>query len=290
MLSDGLGYCQGPQDFDTDFDEDTVCYTVKSGDTLWGIAETYLENGAKWRELEVSYAYRKKQDAPTYVTNPRLLQVGTKIAFNTSRLTPYSRYDFVDGSAIVDPQTGGLITWSRNRDGQGVLNIGDKIYAGPYAFMKHLRASQDGKNISYLADTKKGNCSGEAHGYQFFVNGTANEQYSCGYDYKLLTYSPDGSAYAVRNNVGSKPEQFFILSNIGNGVKYDYIDSLLWVDNKTLVYRAQTNDQWRVVVNHQDYAVYDYLENLKGENGVVSFDARHDDQSWTHEILTLTGK
>ncbi len=284
---EGLSYCHGPQDFDASFDEDNVCYTVESGDTLWAISDFYLGSGTKWKELDVSYEYRRTRNVTDYLADPRKLQIGTKINFNTSRLVPHTNYRFVDGSAVVHPNTGQLITWSRNYNGDGVLNSGNEMYAGPYAFVKHLRASTDGRNISYLAKLQDENDSEETHGYQFVVNGKANEYLGSGYDYKLLTYSADGSQYAVRNNIGTDPEQFLILSSIGNSQLYSYIDSLFWFDDQTLVYRAQIHGEWRVVVNHQDDLLYNYLENLKQENGTISFDARHDDQSWTHEIITL---
>lgn len=287
--SEGLVYCHGPQDFDTYYDEDNICYSVKAGDTLWGIAKFYLGSGLKFSDLEISYEYRKKQNALTYISNPKLLQVGSKINFNTSQLEPYGGYDSVDGPALVHPETGKLITWSRNRDGKGLLNAGNEIYAGPYAFVKHLRASKDGKNISYLAK-QEGVCLQQGEGYQFFVNGQPNECCITGNDFKLLTYSPDGLQYAVRNNIGSDPEKFLILSSIGNSEKYDFLDSLFWADNERLVYRAQINDEWRIVVNNKDYLVYDYLENLAIKDNIIAFDARDNNQNWTHETVMLTDK
>lgn len=287
---DNLGYCFGPQEFEVyRFDEDNVCYVVKSGDTLWDISEFYLGDGMRWQEMRITEEYRRNRDAVNVLNDPRELQVGTKIVFNTSSLKPFIGFRSVRGSALVDPETERLMTVSYHQNGSRIVNVDDEIYGGPYLGVKHMRASSDGQNITYLAE-EEGFCSGSENRYRLYINGLANTHCITGYDLKLLVFTEHNNQYAVRNNTNTDPEQFLVLSSIGNSDAYDYIDSLFWIDNDTLVYRAQIDDVWRVVVNHKDYVVYDYLENLLGENGIISFDARHSDQSWTHESLVVSGK
>jgi hypothetical protein len=305
--SEGLHYCNDePQSFETEYDKRALCYTVKKGDTLWGIADYYLDNGLDWKYLEIVYSKKLKgevmdfrKEAQSYFNNsnynpngPRSLQVGTEVAVPTYIMNPFPGYESVQGVPVLHPDTGEVITYS-SREDQGVLTAGGEVYAGPYKSVWHIRASEDRNHIVYIADqTSKDddNCKKSLRGqWQFFVDGEPNPHKSCGRDFKLLTFSPDSSEYAVRNNKGdgSDPEQFFVLSSIGNGPYYHYIDSLIWLDNETLVYRAQRNDNWSVVVNHQDYETYDYIENLQVKDGEVLFDARHKDGEWSEEKINI---
>ena len=52
--------------------DNTVTYTVKSGDTLWGIAERFLGKGSRWREIY--YANRAIIGA-----NPNIIRPGQKL-------------------------------------------------------------------------------------------------------------------------------------------------------------------------------------------------------------------
>jgi len=227
-----------------------------------------------------------------------LLKTRTILMFNHLYFSPFEdENNFVDGDFVIDPQTGLPIVWLREAGGEGRLIESDSSYDGPYNFIRNIRISSDWKNISYLAETKSfgeecqertytGSYQG-AHGYQFIVNKKVNPFYSCGWSYGLLTYSPDSTHYAIRNNKeqNTDSDQFIILSDIGNGPYYDFSDSLFWFDNNTLVYRAQNDDVWRVVINHKDVVIFDYLEDLRLEDGKIKFRARHDDQSWSDEEI-----
>lgn len=287
----GLDYCHGPQTFETPYEETSLCYTVERGDTLWGIADYYLGSGFQWKELFIRWDERKQTNAEEYLDyDPRTLQPGMKVTIDTSQMDPYRGYEYVDGSPVFDPQTGNIISWSRNADGTGVVTSGNKVYGGPYHFVRNISVSEDEKHLIYLADTKGEEervCSNASHGFQLVVDGEENSHYSCGWDYKLLTFNPRNTEYAVRNNQGdgANPEQFIVLSSIGNGFSYDYIDSLMWADDETIVYRAQINDRWRIVINHRDQKVYDYIDNVRIEDGAIHFNARHEDGSWTEEKI-----
>ena len=52
--------------------DNTVTYTVKTGDTLWGIAERFLGKGSRWREIY--YANRAIIGA-----NPNVIRPGQKL-------------------------------------------------------------------------------------------------------------------------------------------------------------------------------------------------------------------
>lgn len=288
--SEGLDYCHGPHPFEIDWDESALCYTVKPGDTLWGISEKYRGDGSLWPYLIIRYDYRRSSEVKLLMEDPRTLQPGTKIAIRTYMMEPYPGYPSIGGAPVLDPQTNEIISYSRKNTGEGVVTSGDKIYAGPYSFVKHIRASEDGKNISFFADTKQSGqikCSTVNRGYQFVVNRVENPHYSCGHDWKLLTYSQSGSHYAIRNNLGdgAVTEKFKVLSDLGNGPYYDYADSIIWADDETIVYRAQNNDEWRIVVNHEDRATFDYIDDIRVMREEIIFRARHDDGSWTTESI-----
>ena len=57
-----------------------------------------------------------------------------------------------------------------------------------------------------------------------------------------------------------------------------------------MIYRVQSDDEWRLVINHQDYETYDYIENLRSEEGVIKFDARNRKGKWTEEEFYESNK
>ena len=292
MSSEGLDYCQGgPQAFDVGYDEQALCYIVKPGDTLWGIAEKYLGSGFKWSKLNVRSEFRRTQSVERFVGDPRTLQSGTFVVIHAGMMNAAPGFVGVTGTPHVDYKTGNLITEQRKRSKktnfESHILVGDNVVAGPFAFVFRPRITPDLKHITYRA-TKLSDAS--KCRMQFYFDHVPNPHVTCGSDFGLLSVSTDGSNYAARNNKGTDPEEFVVLSSIGNGDYFDYSDSLEWVDEETLVYRAQINDQWRVVVNHEDFAVFDYIESLEVENGVIKFSARHEDGSWSQEMIDMDTK
>ncbi len=57
----------------TDALSDYTAYTVKKGDTLWGIAQKYLKNGNRWPEIAKD----------NNVSDPRKLQIGKVLKIRT---------------------------------------------------------------------------------------------------------------------------------------------------------------------------------------------------------------
>lgn len=262
-----------------------LCYTVKSGDTLWSIAQRYYGSGFKWNQLIEVYNSSHWHDGLPWpiegwnyysrITDPRQLAVGIKV-----RIT-------IEESILNSSTSETYHTWS---DSPGTsIFIGkkqDKRYDGPFGWLYEFLIDRKTNNLIYIVGARENGWGGDL---QLIVNKERNPYIGPGANFDLFTFSPNGKNYATRTNIRQNDPNpgFIILSNINNGPEYDYSDSLIWYDDDTLIYRAQNNDQWRVVVNHKDYKVFNYLENLRVENGVVKFDARHDDGSWTKEELIL---
>ncbi|MFA5946042.1 MAG: hypothetical protein WC802_04010 [Patescibacteria group bacterium] len=111
-----------------------------------------------------------------------------------------------------------------------------------------------------------------------------------GNDVQKPALNNTGTHYAFRVNSHDPnhwtgPDSFAIISDLGNGAYYDYIDSLIWVDDDTFVYRAQTNGEWRVVINHVGQEAFKYVDFLTVSKGVITYSAEHEDGTWTDEAL-----
>jgi hypothetical protein len=268
-----------------DWQPTKFCYVVQPGDTLWGIADQYLGSGFLWQELTI---YKEPGTKQQELPDPRQLEVGTRIKIQRDQFEVYSGYRYI-GDFDFTRQDNTVYTVSRNHGGKAVINQGQQFYDGPFNFVRDLHIDPETGNLLYLVDTEAPNtCKDSYHGFRVVFNKQQNKHFSCGWDYQELIFSPNGELYAVRNNKGDKDakEQFIVLSNIGNSPYYDYVDSLMWHDNK-LIYRAQINDVWRVVINHQGQETYKYVENLKVENGAVNFDVIDENGDWVKKQIQL---
>lgn len=263
-----------------------LCHTVRQGETLWGISRKYLGSGFAWKQWYVAADEPSHWLADgTWIPNPRRLQPGTVIAIGSwAVLEPQLGY--TEGT-LIRPGSNDIVANRRIAgSNQHALYINRVFYDGWYRDISHIAFSADGKNLSYVG--------GDWKGKQFIVNGVKNPHVSVGCDWKLLTYSPSGKHYAIRNNkdcvwgTRSSADSFVVLSDIGNGKEYDYADSLMWVDD-TLVYRALKDGAWRIVVDHEDQPTYKYVDALRVENGVLKFQAQHEDGTMTEERLDLKG-
>lgn len=269
-----------------------ACYKVKPKDTLWAISKKYFGTGFDWEKLKV---FSETRSGNIKIEEPEKLQIGTRILVFEGWEIGGSDNGHGWG---LDSKSGDLYTIKSH-----TIYKNDEVYDDGFSWVLFFTLDKRTNNKVYIVNTKSrdnatcfstskildpGTPIPEA-GYQVVMNKEINDYYSCGQDFKLLTFSPNGKYYAIRNNTNqdSQKMRFIVLSNMKNGPEYDFIDSLIWYNNDTLVYRAQNNDQWRVVVNHEDYAVYDYLENLRLENGVIKFSARHDDGTWSEEKISL---
>jgi len=277
-----------------------VCYMVKPGDSLWGIAEKYYGDGSKWKKMEIFTETLRPNfyiDDHTILDDPCNLVPGTKLVlWRQWELVAPLRGDMLDGWG-PDYNTNQIYKAMQDTIfiGDGVYDANEDIYDNNLGSMIYFTVDKNTNNKIYITNVDADKeCYEESDwattriktgGYRVVFNKKRNTYYSCGWDFKLLTFSPDGNHYAIRNNRGQGLSQLIVLSDTGNGPFYDYSDSLFWYDNDTLIYRAQNNDEWRVVINHKDYAVYDYLENLRLEDGLIKFDARHEDGEWTREEI-----
>jgi len=265
-----------------------LCYMVASGDTLWGIAEKHLGSGFEWRKLKAFVGNVNDFDP---IEDPRKLKPGTKLVIKRQwDLVPPNQGHLIDGWG-VDYQTGEIYVATGDR-----ISVGNSIYDQDLGSILYFTIDKETNNKIYITNTRDDDrCTKydsqivNNWGLKIVFNKQRNPHFGCGMNFSLLTFSPDGKSYAIRNNKSNwaEKDQFIVLSNIGNGPFYDFSDSIMWYDNNTLIYRAQNNDEWRVVVNNKDYAVYDYLENLRMEDGTIKYDARHKDGSWTKEEITL---
>lgn len=282
--------------------ESMLCYTAKTGDTLWGIAERYLGTGFHWGELHDGaprngeYQRNPETHESVYVGYSRLedpatqLRPGMEVGMHTSSMLPLElaadadRY-FVETSKLSDFNGNLLIVVNTRESNQKLVYLNGKRYdERTYGDISHINFSDDGTHISYIAKNSWDTC-------EILIDRIAYE-FTCGNDIQDPLFSQNRDHFAFRTNLHNQvlwtgPDKFYIVSDLGNGPHYDFIDSLMWVDHETLIYRAQTNDEWRVVINHEDVAVFNYLENLKVENGLVTFNARNVDGSWTTEAINL---
>lgn len=259
------------------------CYTVEPGDTLWSIAEAYYGDGHLYDQLKL-YDQKKIYDLSRISPDdPRALLPGTKLVL-------WNMMQF--SSSYNDKTAGGLSDgWGLDTDtGDFYTTASGNIYENKevYDSFPHVYTffvDERTNNKVYVVAPQMT----QPWVFQFVVNKERNPYVGPGGNFELLTFSPDSERYAIRTNVRQDVPSpgFMVLSNLKNGPEFEYLDSIIWYDNDTLIYRAQNTDQWRLVVNNQDYKIYNYLENLRVENGVIKFDARHDDGSWTKEEITL---
>lgn len=275
-----------------------ACHVVESGETLWSLAKKYYGNGFAWKKLQYYTEYMRPN---VYPKDPRKLAIGSKLVVWRAWEVGGAKNE--EAGWGIDYKNGDIYTTGSESDSKKFIYKNNEPYAGPFRYIQYFTIDSITNNKVYVVSDRErydnpvcftnsmitpGKQNPEVS-FRFYFNKEVNEYESCGQDFKLLTFSPDGKYYAIRNNTDQDANEmkFIVLSNFGNGPIYDYSDSLIWYNNDTLVYRAQNNDEWRVVVNNKDYKIYNYLENLRVENGVIKFNARHDDGSWSKEEFTL---
>jgi len=280
-----------------------LCYTAKQGDTLWGIAERYLGTGFRWNELHDGpphngeYEWDPETLESVYVGYSRLkdpatqLWPGMEVGMHTSSMLPLDLEGgaggyFVETSKLSPYGDNLLIVVNTRGSNQKLVYLnGERYNDRTYRAVSHINFSDHGRRITYIGKNSADACE--------LLNNRVAFEFTCGNDIQDPVFSPNGEHFSLRTNLHHPnlwqvPDKFYVVSNIGNGPYYDYVDSLMWVDDETLVYRAQTDEEWRVVVNHEDLAKYNYLDNLTVNNGVISFDARH--EVWAQETIDLSGK
>lgn len=286
--TEGLHYCNGKLPVFNKNETTEICYTIKQGDTLWSVAEKYYGSGFKWNKI---WTY---QEDGHKIKNIKDIAPGVQViiySLASNDMFLYEGYSFIN-SLSIDSKTEEIFTVSRNNGYGAVVNVGKKLYDGPFEFVQSFFIDWRTNNKIYLVDDSKEKLceqdESNRKGLRVIFNKNRNEYYGCGWDYKLLTFSPSGKHYAVRNNEGKNRynEKFLVLSDIGNSQFYDYVDSMFWDKYNNLYYRAKINDRWVVAVNNVNGEKFNYLEDLKIENDVVKYKARNDNGAWVEKIFS----
>lgn len=261
--------------------ENYLCYRVGSGDTLWGIADHFLPSPWDWHTIETGDA--------SLIDLPRHLWAGEIIVIPASELSVPNP---LQGGGLrilgIDTVHKEAILSASYSDGVFLMK-GQRIVDGPFANgIRFIDLSSDGNHLAYRVSSNVTQGSGCFDPRHIIVDGVINKGYACGFNIELQTFSESGS-FAVRMNdvQGRSVDRFIVFSTIGNGTFYDFSDSLAWMDDQTLVYRAREGEQWHVVVNNVPMRTFDYLENLRVEGDHLLFSARHNDGSWTQETLNI---
>ncbi|RJQ35310.1 LysM domain-containing protein [Candidatus Parcubacteria bacterium] len=260
------------------------CHVVEPGETLWSIAERYYGDPYLWEQLKLYDEGKEFDITRLSPDDPKALMPGTTLVLWQALQFSSSYNDKTAGGISdgwgLDTDTGDLFTATDQK-----IYINKDIYDGPFGWTRRFFIDERTNNKVYLISPPSS--PGGVH--QLVVNKERNPYLGEGYNFDLLTFNHNEDLYAVRTNVRQDvPDPgFIVLSNIGNGPEYNYSDSIIWYDSDTLLYRAQKDNKWRLVINHEDYVVYDYLENLRVEDDIIKFDARHDDGSWTKEEIYI---
>jgi len=263
------------------------CYKVKEGDTLWSIAEAYYGVPELWTQLKLHDPEDPHDLSKLSPDDPKALTPGTELVLWTSLQVAFDERTGggnTDGWGI-DFDTSDFFTASSQK-----IYINKDVYDSGFRWVYRFLIDERTNNKVYVVAPQQE--PGESRSdriYQFVFNKQRNPYVGAGATFELLTFNHDEDKYALRTNVrqGVENPGFMVLSNIGNGPEFDYLDSIIWYDNNTLVYRAQNDDEWRLVVNNQDYKTYGYLENLRVEDGVLKFDYRKGNGSMKVEEVSL---
>jgi len=264
------------------------CHKVEEGDTLWSIAEKYYGDPHLWEQLKI-YDDKDNYDlSRVSPDDPKVLSPGMELVLWNAFQFSYDERTaggMVEGFGL-DTDTVDMFTTNRQN-----IYINNDVYDQEFSSLRAFFVDERTNNKIYIVIPKKEEGESRANGLkqQFVFNKQRNPYIGPGENFELLTFNHDEDKYVVRTNIKQDvPDPgFMALSNIGNGPEFDYLDSLIWYDNDTLIYRAQNDDQWRLVINHEDYQVYNYIENLRLEEGVIKFDAREEDGEWAQEEIFI---
>ena len=254
-----------------------LCHTVQPGETLWGISEKYFGSGHLWQYWHLyDPTGNGRHVAPGSRIDPRALQEGSVIWLSHGDvLRPVQSHA---EHVYILPGTNDIVAHSGSS-----LYINGELYDGGHGYISHVNFTPDGKNISYVVGSVQ---------RQFVVNKAINPHVSNGCDWQSLTYSPTGEHYVIRNNTKcgpasqSSPDSFLVLSDLGNSKSYDYVDSLMWIDDETFAYRAKQGTTWVVVINHVEQEGFKYVDFLKVENGKLLYSAELADGSWVDRTVS----
>lgn len=269
--------------------QEVLCYRVGTNDTLWKIAEHFLQSGTEWWKIT--------RDDSTTLPNPRQLQIGIVVSVSLDNVgLPLPLQSIRD----VEPEKMELLgldtvnmepIWEVQYSNVKFLVKGKRIIDGPFTASASIRLidfSLDGQHLAYRVAPVVDNTAG-CFAKHLIVDKKINNVYVCGLDIQLPIFSEKGE-FAVRmNDVQDSAglDKFIVASTFGNGGFYDYSDALQW-SGDTLIYRARDGEVWHVVVNNVPLRTYDYVDNVLIDDGNVVFSVRHTDGTWTRETILQT--
>jgi len=280
-----------------------VCYDVKNGDTLWGIADRFLGSGYRWTDL---YDGPKDNAAFNNGKPNRFIDLNSPLeSGDVIGMTVRDMFEniYVSSNGYFARN----ITIGPYNDDQLVLlhfygtsirgtypELGENDYIGPesdalmlngirygdaYRAISHTRFSESGKHVSFVGRKSHNTC-------YFVMDERENQIIDCGNDISDPVMSHKDNNYIVRVNqnrdyIGTGSDQFMVMSDLGNGEYYDYVDSMVWIDDASFAYRVKKDNKWAIVVNHEPQEFYKYIDFLTVEQGGLKYSIENEDGSWT---------
>ena len=289
-----------------------ICYTVEEGDTLWEIAEEYYGSGFRWNEL-----YDGQRDGVAvnrgkpnqFETSETEISAGDVIGMTVgdmySEMYPSSNGYFAR-SLTISPYNDDRIVLlhfygtstqgyypelsGNSRDyiapEHDALMLNGQRYGNDYRTISHLQFSKNGKHISFVGREMGGTC--------YVVVDENEHEFPCANDITDPVYNSNYEHFLVRvnrdNSYSNTTEAFSVITDQGNGPYFDYVDSLVWIDEDNFAYRAKQGEDWMVVVNHEPQQLHPYVDFLVVENGRLNYSSENGKAGWQDHTILMSSE